>query len=186
MRLYSRSGYDWTKRLASLAEALAGHSLHVRGDRRRAGLSRPPMAAPISERLQAAIGVGPAARARGLRLRSPAPRRRGSPSQFPSSSAGCSSPSWWRARACRACTWCRGSMTAPSCSRRPSGTGWRASFRSARGVCLPLGTIPRLGEDEDGSVASGEPGAVAVVRKASGRIVSAATVELYSSSPAQD
>jgi hypothetical protein len=51
---------------------------------------------------------------------------------FPSLIADCSSPSWWPAPTCDACTWCGGLTTAPSCSRWPSGADWRASFRSAR------------------------------------------------------
>ena len=50
-----------------------------------------------------------------------------------------------------------------TCSRRPSGTGWRVS--SAQGVTLPLGPIPRLGEDEDCGVDSGQPGAVRLFEK---------------------
>ena len=49
--------------------------------------------------------------------------------------------------------------------RRSSGTGWRHYFE-ASSVCLQLGAISRLGEDQNRRVASGEPGAVAVVRKA--------------------
>ena len=32
VRLYSRNGYDWTKRLADLAGALEGHFVAIRGN----------------------------------------------------------------------------------------------------------------------------------------------------------
>ena len=130
LRLYSRSGYDWTRRLASLAEALAGllcSAAAIDGELVFPAADGSPdfyglRSAMIPGRQhELAVFAFDLVHHNGEDLR-----------PIPSLTAACSSPSSWRVPVCRACTWCGGSTTARSSWRRPSGMVWRASFQSAR------------------------------------------------------
>jgi ATP-dependent DNA ligase len=160
LRLYSKSGSDWTKRLSLLAEALAGV-------RSWSAVIDAELVFPNSEghpdfrALQAAIG-DPARHHHlavfafdllhrdGTDLRPiPLIERRLQLSELVA------------VPVCIACTWCRGSTTEPSFSRRPSGTGWRASFPSARRQptvrdhpAIGSRSRPRPGERRTGAVAT--------------------------------
>ena len=158
VRLYSRSGYEWTKRLASLATALTDircESAVIDGE-----LVFPNASGnPEFRRLQAVMGshrqhelavfAFDLLHHDGTDLR-PIPlikRRRqltelvvGLRCALPASRSGVRQ---WR--------------QAPQGGRAAGAGGHRFQASS---VGLPLGTIARLGEDEDGSLARGEPGSV--------------------------
>ena len=130
VRLYSRSGYEWTKRLAGLATALAGircQSAVIDGELVFPDAKRPPdfrglQAAMGSDRQhELAVFAFDLLHHDGTDLR-PIPlieRRRQLTELVVRSDVHCLHRS-------------RHSTMARSSSRRPSGTGWRASSRSAR------------------------------------------------------